>query len=432
MTVRSAILAGYEIDDISTQILSLTAIWYTNWFDSRLQWDPNNYSYIEEIILSHKKIWKPSLIVKNEIKTSGLIDNTEGRARVFFDGFVLWSLPITMNTMCEIDVQNYPFDTQSCTVQLSGWGYSTGVLSTSIAKGKSYPFSSSRLRFMVSVSQLSVNDNISMHAGTFGSVFILQKEVELLPQMPMPVNRKLYARHGEWSFVSSSVYLHNDTDDINTFRTLMFTLKFRRRWQFYSQYLLLPIMLNSILMISAFLLPIDSGERLTFSLTVLLAYVVLLTIVTNNLPPISTRTSVLHIYLSSLMVLGTVVTLFSIGLLSLYNTEESDRISFALHTFTKYFIAPVATFSPCRTKDRSQEHPPSDVTVRGNLNVQNVMIQTGGSSSRPVSRHSGFIEVKTLSFREFAVVLNSFLFRMSVLGLCILTSSTLIFFYVHS
>ncbi|XP_041362023.1 neuronal acetylcholine receptor subunit beta-2-like [Gigantopelta aegis] len=255
--------------------------------------------------------------------------------------------------------------------------------------------------------------------------------------MPVSVNRKFYARHGEWSFVSSSVYLHNDTDDISTFRTLMFSLTFRRRWQFYSQYLLLPIILNSILMISAFLLPIDSGERLTFSLTVLLAYVVLLTIVTNNLPPISTRTSVLHIYLSSLMVLGTVVTIFSIGLLSLHNTEETDHISFALHTFTKYFIAPVATFNPCRIKNRLQKDPPSDVTVRENLNVQNMMIQTGGSSSsRPVSRslsrHSGFIEVKKLSYREFAVVLNSFLFRMSVLGLCILTSSTLIFFYVHS
>ena len=56
----------------------------------------------------------------------------------------------------------------------------------------------------------------------------------------------------------------------------------------------MPIVLNSILMNAVFALPIDSGEKMSYSLTVLLSYVVFLTWVTENLPPVSTDTSILR------------------------------------------------------------------------------------------------------------------------------------------
>ena len=48
---------------------------------------------------------------------------------------------------------------------------------------------------------------------------------------------------------------------------------------------------------AVFALPIESGEKMGFSLTVLLSYVVFLTWVTDNLPPVSTDISVLREYL---------------------------------------------------------------------------------------------------------------------------------------
>ena len=59
----------------------------------------------------------------------------------------------------------------------------------------------------------------------------------------------------------------------------------------------MPIVLTSILMGAVFALPIESGEKMGFSLTVLLSYVVFLTWVTDNLPPVSTDISVLREYL---------------------------------------------------------------------------------------------------------------------------------------
>ena len=56
----------------------------------------------------------------------------------------------------------------------------------------------------------------------------------------------------------------------------------------------MPIVLNSILMNAVFALPIESGEKMSYCLTVLLSYVVFLTWVTENLPPVSTDTSILR------------------------------------------------------------------------------------------------------------------------------------------
>ena len=70
----------------------------------------------------------------------------------------------------------------------------------------------------------------------------------------------------------------------------------------------MPIILNSVLMNAVFLLPIESGEKMGYSLTVLLSYVVFLTWVTDNLPPVSTDTSILRkFYLTqcSTIVMGT-------------------------------------------------------------------------------------------------------------------------------
>ena len=56
----------------------------------------------------------------------------------------------------------------------------------------------------------------------------------------------------------------------------------------------MPIVLTSCLMGAVFALPIESGEKMGFSLTVLLSYVVFLTWVTDNLPPISSGVSILR------------------------------------------------------------------------------------------------------------------------------------------
>ena len=56
----------------------------------------------------------------------------------------------------------------------------------------------------------------------------------------------------------------------------------------------MPIVLNSILMNAVFALPIESGEKMGYCLTVLLSYVFFLVWVTDSLPPNSSEASVLR------------------------------------------------------------------------------------------------------------------------------------------
>ncbi|XP_041369691.1 acetylcholine receptor subunit alpha-like 2 [Gigantopelta aegis] len=145
-SLRAAILTGYDTDirpyavttvttslglmalnklDMSAQMMSLTAFWYTVWHDTRLTWDPTVYGGITQLVLSHKKIWKPPLIVKNEMNKIGMLSEAVVPLRIVSSGYVIWVAPITMNTICEVNVQSYPFDSQECLVELAPWGYST-------------------------------------------------------------------------------------------------------------------------------------------------------------------------------------------------------------------------------------------------------------------------------------------------------------------
>ena len=58
----------------------------------------------------------------------------------------------------------------------------------------------------------------------------------------------------------------------------------------------MPVLVTSLLVALTFIVPLDSGEKLSYILTVFLALVVLLTLVADSLPPTSITTSVLGQY----------------------------------------------------------------------------------------------------------------------------------------
>ena len=67
-------------------------------------------------------------------------------------------------------------------------------------------------------------------------------------------------------------------------------LQFTRLRPFYVINLIVPALLLALCMLLAFLLPTECGERLGYSLTILLSYTVLLTIVADMMPTTSKQT----------------------------------------------------------------------------------------------------------------------------------------------
>ena len=66
-----------------------------------------------------------------------------------------------------------------------------------------------------------------------------------------------------------------------------------RRTQFYNLNVMMPIVLTSLLVVLVFIVPVESGEKVSYVLTVFLSLAVLLTIVADSLPSTSITTSIL-------------------------------------------------------------------------------------------------------------------------------------------
>ncbi len=76
---------------------------------------------------------------------------------------------------------------------------------------------------------------------------------------------------------------------------LHFRVVFRRHPQFYIYHMILPCLFLSVLSLVVFYLPPDCGEKVTFSITNLLALVVFQQIFAENMPPSSDDSPVIGI-----------------------------------------------------------------------------------------------------------------------------------------
>ena len=78
---------------------------------------------------------------------------------------------------------------------------------------------------------------------------------------------------------------------------ITFTLKIRRKTLFYTVNLIIPCVLISFLSVCVFYLPADAGEKMTMCISILLALVVFLLLVSKILPPTSINVPLIAKYL---------------------------------------------------------------------------------------------------------------------------------------
>lgn len=158
-------------------------------------------------------------------------------------GEVRWDPPGLYDVHCEMDVTYFPFDYQTCYLQVTSWVYDTNKVN--LTRATDY------------------------------------------------VNTKDYNENGEWVLYSNSVTETSRTEEGETFSTVNFVLTLKRRSGYYLSQIIFPILVISFLTNITFLLPTDSGEKISFILTVLLSLAVLLTLIGDSMPTTSRHTSIL-------------------------------------------------------------------------------------------------------------------------------------------
>lgn len=86
----------------------------------------------------------------------------------------------------------------------------------------------------------------------------------------------------------------------------------RRRPNFSTFTIIIPLLMLASINVSMFLIPIDSGEKGGFAITIFLAYLIFLTIIKNHLPDNSTQTSGFIVFVDTLLLMGVMSVIYSI------------------------------------------------------------------------------------------------------------------------
>lgn len=258
------------------QMMTLAGYFTLEWSDARLDWstNPTYNSDVPVIYTSQDYVWIPSLVVSNSVDDLAVISDNTVVIRVTNDGTLNWTPGGVYQTQCSTDVTYYPFDTQVCSVILSTWGY------TSI--------------------EITLNST--------------------------GVDLSYYEPDGEWEFISNSVTTTTRTSGQNSMPQVSFEMTFKRRPVYQVMNTILPMMLLGLLICFVFHLRPDSGGKIGYSLTTLLAFAVYLTIVSADMPTTSLHTAYLSVYLVIMLFLGVSAVLLSLFIINCHHTKEDKPI----------------------------------------------------------------------------------------------------------
>ena len=207
-------------------------------------------------------------------------------------GSVLWIPGGNYEASCEAEVTYYPLDTQACTLTLTTMSYT-------------------------------------------------MDDVRLTYNTDATIDTSEFTENGEWEVLSitttdSTVYL-----DGRPYSRIHYTFKLRRRPIYHILNTLFPVILMASLTIFVFKLPPESGERIGMSLTVLLAYAVYLTLISDDIPRTSKSVSILSLYLTIILVLSALSVILTIFVLDVYFKSDDVTVPDWLQAFTRRFLVRV-------------------------------------------------------------------------------------------
>nr|XP_055037081.1 5-hydroxytryptamine receptor 3A isoform X1 [Misgurnus anguillicaudatus] len=235
--------------DEKNQVLT-TYVWYRQqWTDEFLVWDPEEFDEVTQISMPTANIWIPDILI-NEFVDVGKSPDIP-YVYVNHNGTVRNYKPIQVVTACSLNIYNFPFDVQNCSLTFQSWLHTIKDINISLIRS---------------------------------------------PEEVM-YDKKVFMNQGEWELrhvLTKYTGFSVEVDEL--YAEMKFNIVIRRRPLFYTVNLLLPSIFLMVMDIVGFYLPPDSGERVSFKITLLLGYSVFLIIVSDTLPATAIGTPLIGVY----------------------------------------------------------------------------------------------------------------------------------------
>lgn len=265
-----------DVDERS-QIMT-TSVWVRHkWKDVYLQWNPEDYNGINVIHIPAARIWRPDILLYNnadgnfdvQYLTNAIVDH---------NGSVTWFPPAIYKSACKINIAHFPFDEQNCTMKFGPWSHDSA--------------------------------KIDMESG---NDFVDQED---------------YWPNGEWEIMESPAKAHHVAYPCcpnEFYADVTYTFILHRKPLFYVVTLVVPCLLISFLTILVFYLPSDAQEKITLSVSILLALIVFLLLIPNLIPPTSTTLPLIGKYMLFTMVLVTISITITVIVINIHFRSASTH-----------------------------------------------------------------------------------------------------------
>ncbi|XP_077996518.1 neuronal acetylcholine receptor subunit alpha-9-like [Glandiceps talaboti] len=300
MTPRQII----EMDE-KNQVLTLKAWMSSIWYDEFLTWSPSENENITEIRLPSEKVWLPDIVLLESTKTTGERDMATD-VIINYRGEITAMAPVLYSASCPVDPKYFPFDEQNCNLTFMSWSYNG----------------------------------------------------ELLDLIPDPnTDASSFKTSSEWQLLNLTIatWLMIPPCCPEAYTMITYTIHLRRRSLFYIVNIIFPSFLACILVAVGFVLPSESGERMTLCITSVLVEFVFLETVTSFMPPNSENLPIIQKYL--LVAIGVVVfsTVMTAVILNMhFKGPACKRAPIWLRNICYCILAPISCIQPNKSKWRGE------------------------------------------------------------------------------
>ena len=258
-----------KIDDVNEMLVTRIRC-HIRWKDKRLVWDnDNNYGGqdgdgISAIQVPPYFVWKPDIALINGVTELNILGSDATPVKIIDEGQLQWSPVGIFESKCHFDLEYYPFDVQTCEVKF-------GTVS-----------SDDDFVEFKSTSCIKIDAVLETSTWTLENIEEYESEFFFNP------------KEGKKQQILTCAY------------------KLRRKYKFYVISMLLPLMFLGVMNPLAFLIPCDSGEKISFAITLFLSFAVYDTILMEKIPINSDKISYLQLYIAGQLAFTVFILIASI------------------------------------------------------------------------------------------------------------------------
>ncbi|XP_052101770.1 acetylcholine receptor subunit alpha-like 1 isoform X1 [Mytilus californianus] len=296
LTVKVGLRLSQLLDmDEKNQIMT-TSVWLRQeWFDQRLKWNPSEYGGIKMTHIPSDHLWRPDMLLYNNADGDFVVTLLT-KATVHFDGKIIWEPPVIYKSYCPIDVEYFPFDMQECFMKFGSWTYDGHELDLQ----------------HICDAQAVYNEETKEKVITWG------------------IDIKDFYPNVEWDIINVTARRKEKFYPCcpEPYPDITFNITLRRRTLFYSLNLIMPCVSISCLTVLVFYLPSDSGEKITLSISILLALTVFFLLLSDINPPTSFVIPLIGKYLLFTMIVVTMSIFLAVYTLGInFRRPATHRMS---------------------------------------------------------------------------------------------------------